>query len=947
MMRRVMWLLAAAAAAVSCGRLDCGLAAGDCDAEKVAVSFVPVAGAATQSSIAADEDLLRDFNLVIFRGGMLEYSGYVECDGTTDGVSVELVKGGVYDMFAVGNVGEMEIPLKEEDFLGGCCLEYHDTDDFDGVFPMAWSERGKTVGADMSVSVGLVRLVSKISFSIDCDSILGGLNVSSVRLRQAAGAVWPFGNGAGADGLNSRISRPEDAVDGDYASEEDLEIINSGGSLVFYCLENCQGTLLPGNTDEWAKVPASLYGDESRLCTFLEVKAGFTEDFALSGGAEYRLYLGEDNTTDFDILRNTETEVSLFATRDGLDRVSWRVSSEGGFREGLAEGCLLAGLHPLSGLYVGEIFRYGVSLSPSLVDYLGDELYESYICSRSGAISFENIEISGLQLSCDGKCLATVQGEELILVTPRGGISLGSEAGVLAPRMVLSPDAVTTPSQPVRQYQPPTLTVNGESDTFFLYLTDNEGYCLNSSECYGFDATLFSYDTRTIADSGIICVTEAVASKLNSTLSLCRNAMNGTGPRDTPLASYTVLAVNDGNDITVNRNLGYAVFAHNPFRMDILERNYGLSTSTPVDYDIFPVTVTAYGPWTAENQSGSSELAVGISNRSAIYLDIIFWSQAQKRTASTHTMQSWASDGRSEIASAGASTKEIMYATSSYFPGLDDYMRKHYGAYYAFQYNKAVVSGTNGEEHYFHIPSKYSSSLLEQYIYSDPAGFLTELSSTVTTYTGTSWWHSFKNHFSFDIKTDGMNLAVAGRLRFEDRFLEGGGAEASASYPYFGGINVYSDGIPCTYSDTFVRTYTDCTPRNLYQMASSEPLELTLGYDTSARKYYISCTNNTSGSSVEVKYKVDMSGTVTCHPNGQWYKAVVHDVAGNTDWNVTGPFVPGPSRTYIDGGDARTLMNKIFAMSYPDNSSNIGTSGKDFQHFCHPTSGILTFEIRS
>lgn len=926
---------------------DVDIVAEDSDSGMVRVSFVPVTGYKTKSSIDADEDMLRDYQLVIFRDGMLELSRFVECGGSGVGASLDvpLVKGVEYNLYAVGNIGRIVVPLREEEFLSGSLLKYGRPEDIHGVLPMAWKEKGRVFFAgEGSVTVAFERLVAKVIFSIDSDSILKGLRVKSVRMRQAAGIIWPFG----VDGSDeSLLKSADEAVDGDYATKADLELINGGGSLVFYCLENCQGNLLPDNGDEWAKVPENLEGNLGRLCTYLEVEASFLEDFALSGGVIYRLFLGEDTTGNFDVRRNTVLNVSLFATRDGLDEVCWRVEAEGEYREGLAEGRLLSCAHPLDAVYVGEIFRYGVTLSQSLADYLGEELGECRVSSLGGSVAFSAYSLSGLELTCDGACIEPAQGETLLLETPRGNIILDENVNVLRPSIRFSDVANTGPSVKVSQSTVPTLKVNGEQKTIYVYLVDGEGYNLNSEREYGFDPSLFSFSHEMTAYPGTMAVSQSVAANLLSSLkaeSLDQDEFLGD---NRALAAFVLRADNPGTDSELNRNLGYAVFARNPFSLDVNEENFGFNASESINYDIFPVKVTAYGPWTEENRDAASELLLGISNPSAIYLDILSWTQARKSNSTTHSMQTWATRNRNDITSAGVETLDYMYATDKYFPSLEPYERKHYGSYSAFQYDKALIGGSNLEEHFFRVPSSKSATLLERYIGCDPAGYLTELSSSATEYEGTGWWYSFRNHYTLDIKADGLNLVVSGRLVFEDKFLEGGDAESSETYPNFGGFNVYSDGMLHTQSTAFLSTYYSCTPFNLYGMVNCSPLALRLGYDSSAKKYYLTCSNNSGGKKIEIKYSVQMNGTVTCHPNGQWYKAVEHNVSGSVAQKYTENLQVGPSRTYIDGGDVRTLMNKIYAMSYLDNSSNTGVSGKDFQHFCHPTDGTLTFEIRS
>jgi hypothetical protein len=79
-------------------------------------------------------------------------------------------------------------------------------------------------------------------------------------------------------------------------------------TLVFYVPENVQGKLLPSNPDPFAKdyeaisnIGGRSYSD---LCTYLEFNARRENTLGYYGGVKYRYYLGEDNTSDFSLVRN-------------------------------------------------------------------------------------------------------------------------------------------------------------------------------------------------------------------------------------------------------------------------------------------------------------------------------------------------------------------------------------------------------------------------------------------------------------------------------------------------------------------------------------------------------------------------------------------------------------------------------------------------------------------
>ena len=118
-------------------------------------------------------------------------------------------------------------------------------------------------------------------------------------------------------------SYAEACVDGDRATAADLESLNSGGQVEFYCLENCCGRT--SNTDPWAKLPESAPKGNP---TYLEVKAS-VDGFQMSGDIVYRFCIGEDNTSYYNLVRNTTYTVtlkSLCATVDGGSD-EWKIDS--------------------------------------------------------------------------------------------------------------------------------------------------------------------------------------------------------------------------------------------------------------------------------------------------------------------------------------------------------------------------------------------------------------------------------------------------------------------------------------------------------------------------------------------------------------------------------------------------------------------------------------------
>ena len=276
----------------------------------------------TKSSISASETAVTNLNLLVYYDGKLEASSYIE---SPTSFSMSLVKGRTYNMYALANMGKVTAPSTEDQMLSYQYSISKITDIKQG-FPMCWRIEDKTIsGTSPSISIILERMVSRINFNID-SSELEDFTVTAVRLRQGALKMYPFfENGSGG----SRASSPSDVGDGDWASSSDLTRLNAGGKATFYALENCQGVLLPGNKSAESKIPSEI-PSSADLCTYLEMTASYSGEYegvpVSSDNVVYRFYIGNDNCSDFNVIRNNDVDISLTVTRDRIFDESWRVS---------------------------------------------------------------------------------------------------------------------------------------------------------------------------------------------------------------------------------------------------------------------------------------------------------------------------------------------------------------------------------------------------------------------------------------------------------------------------------------------------------------------------------------------------------------------------------------------------------------------------------------------
>lgn len=278
-----------------------------------------------KSSIAASETVVKDINIYAYHNGKLEKAEYFE---DVSSFTVSLIRERTYNLYALSNMGRLTPPYLEEEMLQ-TKFSMGSMSYINGGFPMSWSQSDFSVnGTSPKVGIMLIRLVSRIRFSLD-KSEIDNFAVKSVRLCQSAVKMYPFGS-------DSRAETPSEVGYGDYASAQDLKSINSGGNISFYAYENCQGVLLPDNPYAESKIPTSIPAND-KLCTYLEMTASYSGLYdgvnVSSDNVKYRFYLGADNCSDFNVKRNTDINIHLKVTEDRIFDDSWRVNYGGDLPE--------------------------------------------------------------------------------------------------------------------------------------------------------------------------------------------------------------------------------------------------------------------------------------------------------------------------------------------------------------------------------------------------------------------------------------------------------------------------------------------------------------------------------------------------------------------------------------------------------------------------------------
>ena len=289
---------------------------------------LPQAAADSRSSFT-DKDLNRitDLNIFLYHNGtLLEEHSYYYTDMSSLMLSFPDGKNG-FNIYMVGNVGKVEAP-EDESEIGELCHVVETYDDFrsDG-FPVA------NVFPDYKrgtlASFKLKRLVGQYDITLAPSAQEAQYVVKDVRLMNCALDVYPFGYEVKACRFVSSAVYGDEAT-GDYMTAEDIDRLNRGECVSICFVENLQGELLPKNTDRRKKIPSSLEAIQSGLsqrCTYMEITADVITQSAIYTDAKYRFYLGQNETTDFSIKRNTLYDVTLDFTQNMVSEQEWRIEA--------------------------------------------------------------------------------------------------------------------------------------------------------------------------------------------------------------------------------------------------------------------------------------------------------------------------------------------------------------------------------------------------------------------------------------------------------------------------------------------------------------------------------------------------------------------------------------------------------------------------------------------
>ena len=876
-------------------------------------TFQIISADRTKSSISPDEDLIQDINIYAYRDGKLVEHAFQSSPTT---VTMQLDKGCTYNFYAIANMGRTDMPSDESQVGNQVNLWIATIDDLDYYLPMAWKTTGINLsGSQKAVNVKLERLAARIGFNLD-SSLVNGLMITSVRLCQSASVIRPFEAGG------SKITSEEESLDGDYATEQDLNDLNSGKTIHFYTLENKQDNLLPQNKDPWQKVPDQL-GSKAGLCTYIEAVGEFEEGFLFKGSVIYRFYLGKDNTSDFSVIRNSDMLVTLTLTGEGLTEISWKVEPDVEVQPGYIDGYIDESLHPADDMYIGEKFWYYMDVHPDLVTHLGGDLDKcslKLVSSDGGNIKFDEYDNDSSRgvIYVRGTCWSKGTGT-IWLCDPDGTpvTEVQEWFNIQKPRMVASFYSYAEyGDSDIAIDEPPYAVINGADEKLHIYLTDNDGYNLNNDYLSGFDLTPFSFERDPYRESDY-----EILDNVTITMTPGKSESNG------PAATYTISCRNDGSDPDINYELSRAIRGRDVINIDIDENNHSIYDVYSVDLGMEPVTLTVVDNGWAKYHS--CQASVKVDNPSNMPLTIQAW---QVNTANTD----WNAISRNQYlddVNNNITIKRPSYITSAYYGS----------SLPLYGYGMTIYSERNGDG--------------DQFV-SDGDLMVYPLTGLETDDCYRVQMVDKRNqeslHHLFDVRLPSGRL-YGGEVKIVNN-LDDGSRKYGIIYgddPEDPGWNdkgmwLYSNGNLISKPNTSLDSFNNVTARNLTNLMSrfnAGPYNIVLTYDSSAGQLYASCT---SGNKYNIKLDISITGTVQGYvetfPSGTWFGGEDNYCSATISKTLTGISV-GSSKTSIDGGAIKAGMDAIYAQTFFDSHNSIG-SANSYQHAAHPTSLSVTIKIK-
>lgn len=289
---------------------------------KSEISVVPMQNdTPTKSLYGGDESVVNNWALLQFDGvtEKLVAKYYQESDANIGNIKV--VAGHPYYWFAVANLGDVRSQFSiGTTTTAGMASWYATGIDMSTAsgLPMSWASSGtvaftkEQISGGATLDVDMTRMVAKYNVVLD-KSGLSVFTFTGATGHQGASIMGPGSVKAFAESNATDVAATVSSTDG-FSSMDIARFYGGNQAVVLYAAENMYGNI--ESIDTPAKKKASNVG--TRKPTYVQVYGQASGDGYENVPLTYRFYLGQNATSNFDVIRNTVSTVTLKLTDDAI-----------------------------------------------------------------------------------------------------------------------------------------------------------------------------------------------------------------------------------------------------------------------------------------------------------------------------------------------------------------------------------------------------------------------------------------------------------------------------------------------------------------------------------------------------------------------------------------------------------------------------------------------------
>lgn len=901
----------------------------------------------TRSAMFSGDDI-DNMCIFVWRDGTCVQQEFLE---TVPGqIKLSLICGGTYSFYAVANCGD-QMGLGGEDWrtdessMARMAVRLLGEDGKKQGLPMAGCVRDFTVRSSGAQPViDLEHLVSRISLTFAPDRALetSGIKVTSVRLRDAATQMTPF-----TDGYRAKETM---VADGDFSSEEDLQILNAGGEVSFYAFENCWGDLLQNNTDQKKKVPDEFGNIKGP--TYLEVSCAFVGNGLLSGDLTYRIYLGSDTTSNFDLERNSTYRVMLTGTKNGLEEISWRIDRNWRFNNYLATFEITQGRHGSDNLYIGEMFMGRITdIDPSVVAYFGNDVEEMIRNCRitcvdpNGGDDPIDIEIIGTNndgsIILRGTCAAQASGE-LRLLDSNGHIVsiIDDEIIVKPPVIVYSTD--NTAEYPEADEECREAVINGDDGVINVYFCDSDGMNLlfKDDNFVGYSSEIFNLTVNDNAKDwdGAYSYEGGLKTYLSDIYDDGVTLTSGQ-----PYCKLGLHVTNSGNTIEGNSDYCNMSGIRGCIRAGVSDPEQGIGDSMyAFSIDYIPLHIDFYnaryfGKELAAKYGINEIHFMVVTNPSNIPFSLNYTALARVNGTETALMET---PDRTAIyfynCPAGIYLPSSLYMIwaeanmQSY-----DLVSTSRCTWYRDDDGTIIIGLRDYLDDLMYVTEKAETQYCSDHYGYTVNGLATYMGMRLADVTGMA-------DFS-DENGNKLNYTFTDRL-YEDN----SGTESGYVYIHdynYGSTLLFSGNNP-EYSTGTFQNYTYITPRNIAGIMKRRTCTVQLNMNQENGTPYIGMKVSNSLSNIQIKSNFHCEGYCKTYPNGTWGKSVENYPKAEHSSSAEKTEFKSYGIHDISGNGVRDALDMIYNTTFFDSYNKIGSSN-NYQKHSQPTKLTMDLEFRA